>query len=198
MNEFDSKARTWDMDQKHVDRAEAIAAAMLKHVKLSPDMKALEYGAGTGLLSFLLRDEFQSILLMDNSKEMISVCNDKIDFYNAKNIIALYYDLENHDYPGKFDVIFNQMVLHHVKDPSALLQKFQGMLNDHGQLVIADLYEEDGSFHDGDTDVHKGFNPDELLKSLLTKGFSKGNFTECFKVSKNDKLYPVFLLVVKK
>lgn len=198
MSEFDSKARTWDMDQKHVDRARAIAAEMQKHVKLVPGMNALEYGAGTGLLSFLLRDKLQSILLMDNSKEMISVCNEKIDFYNSKNIIALHYDLENHDYPGRFDLIFSQMVLHHVKDPEALLQKFHGMLSDHGQLVIADLYGEDGSFHDGDEDVHKGFNPSELLESLLAKGFSNGSFTECYKVSKNDRLYPIFLLVVEK
>jgi ubiquinone/menaquinone biosynthesis C-methylase UbiE len=41
-------------------------------------MKALEYGAGTGILSFLLSESFSEITLMDNSQEMVNVMHEKV------------------------------------------------------------------------------------------------------------------------
>ncbi len=56
----------------------AIARAMEKTIPLNKHMKALEFGAGTGLLSFLLADRLAEITLMDNSTEMINVIKGKI------------------------------------------------------------------------------------------------------------------------
>ena len=69
MSEFDARAREWDNDQQHVDRSVAIAAEIEKRITFKQGMKALEYGAGTGLLSFLLKDRFAEIVLMDNSRK---------------------------------------------------------------------------------------------------------------------------------
>ena len=194
MSEFDSKAREWDNDQRHVDRAVAIAAEMKKQIPVKSGMRALEYGAGTGLLSFELKDVFQEIVLMDNSQEMIRVCEEKCLFYKTPQIKPLLFDLEHHDYPGKFDMIYNQMVLHHVHEVDLLMDKFSAMLNPGGIIVIADLYSEDGSFHDSDN-VHKGFDPDKLLDVLEEKGFDRGQYTPCYQVKRpNGRDYPVFLL----
>src|SRR5665647_3457833 len=135
MSEFDARAREWDKDKMHMDRSVAIAAELEKMITLNTSMKALEYGAGTGILSFLLKDRFSEITLMDNSREMINVCVEKTEFYKTSNIFPLWFDLEQKYFDGKFDVIYNQMVLHHVNDYEAIVHTFYSMLNAGGYLA---------------------------------------------------------------
>ncbi len=199
MSSFDSRAREWDKDKIHIDRSVAVATELDKLVPLSYSMKALEYGAGTGLLSFLLKDKLSSITLMDNSEEMINVCNEKVKFYEAFHVKPLCFDLEHNDYPEKFDIIYNQMVLHHVNDVEVILHKFYAMINSSGYLAIADLYTEDGSFHGPDVIVHLGFDPNTLAKYLKNIGFRNIEFKTCFEIKREpNKNFPVFLLVAKK
>ena len=199
MSEFDARAREWDKDKMHMDRSVAIAAELEKMIPINPFMKALEYGAGTGLLSFLLRDRFAEITLMDNSQEMIKVCVEKTEFYQTNHILPIWFDLEHKDYNHHFDIIYNQMVLHHVNDYEALIYTFYSMLNPEGYLAIADLYTEDGSFHGPDVNVHLGFDPEKLSEILRVAGFKNIAYQSCFEVKRESGLkYPVFLLVAQK
>jgi len=59
MSSFDSVAHEWDKDKMHMKRSVAIAAELEKMIPLNQSMKALEYGAGTGILSFLLKNRFE-------------------------------------------------------------------------------------------------------------------------------------------
>jgi tRNA (cmo5U34)-methyltransferase len=142
-NEFDLKAREWDKNQMHVERAAAIAQSIEKTIPLNKNMKALEFGAGTGLLSFLLADRLLEITLMDNSTEMVNVAKGKISGQQIDHMKSVMINLEQEDYPEQFDIIFSQMVMHHVNDVSGILKKFYRMLNPGGYLAIADLYMED-------------------------------------------------------
>ena len=199
MSEFDARAREWDKDKMHKDRSVAIAAELEKMIPLNPSMKALEYGAGTGILSFLLKDRFSEITLMDNSQEMIKVCVEKTEYHRTKHIIPLWFDLEHRNFDGKFDIIYNQMVLHHVNDYENIIETFYSMLNQEGYLAIADLYPEDGSFHGIDVKVHLGFDPENLVKILKQSGFKHIEYKTCFEVKRESgEKYPVFLLVAKK
>jgi ubiquinone/menaquinone biosynthesis C-methylase UbiE len=199
MSEFDARAREWDKDKMHMDRSVAIAAELEKMIPLDSSMKALEYGAGTGILSFLLKDKFSEITLMDNSQEMIKVCVEKTKFHKTSNIVPLWFDLEHKDFDGKFDVIYNQMVLHHVNDYQAIIHTFYSLLNAGGYLAIADLYPEDGSFHGPEVKVHLGFDPENLTEILRLAGFKNIEYKTCFEVTRESGLkYPVFLIVAKK
>ena len=199
MSEFDSRAREWDKDKMHTERSVAIAAELQKMIPLDNSMKALEYGAGTGILSFLLKDQFAEITLMDNSIEMIKVCEEKAEFFNASHIIPLFFDLEHKDFKGKFDIVYNQMVLHHVNDVDSMLAKFYALLNPGGYLAIADLYPEDGSFHGAEVKVHLGFDPEKLTGILKQKGFKDTEYKTCFEIKRESgEIYPIFLLVAKK
>src|SRR5512141_111516 len=147
MNDFDQKAQEWDKNKMHLDRTLAVAAKLQKMVTLKPTMKAMEFGAGTGLLSFQLKDRFSEITLMDSSREMLKMAEQKMEASDHSRIKTLLLDLENQDYNGDpFDIIYSQMVLHHVEDTSAIIRKFYHLLTPGGILAIADLYEEDGSF----------------------------------------------------
>jgi len=199
MSEFDARAREWDKDKMHMDRSLAIAAGLDEMIPLEPSMKALEYGAGTGILSFLLKNRFSEITLMDNSTEMIKVCVEKTDYHKTNHILPICFDLEHKDYDGHFDVIYNQMVLHHVVDYESIVGTFYSMLNPGGYLAIADLYPEDGSFHGPDVQVHLGFDPEKLAEILKQIGFKNINYKTCFEVKRESGLkYPVFLLVANK
>ena len=200
MSSFDARAREWDKDKMHMERSLAIAAELEKMIPVNHSMKALEYGAGTGILSFLLKDRFSEITLMDSSTEMIKVCEEKTEFYGTKHIKPLWFDLEHMDYDHHIDIIYNQMVLHHVNNIEAMLGKFYQLLNPGGYLAIADLYTEDGSFHGPDVkDVHLGFEPAGLASTLQSCGFTTTEYRTCFVVKRDSgKSYPIFLLVARK
>ena len=199
MSSFDSRAHEWDKDKMHMERSIAIAAELEKMIPLNPSMKALEYGAGTGILSFLLKDKFAEITLMDSSQEMIKVCEEKVEYHKANHIKPIWYDLEHKAYNEKFDVIYNQMVLHHINDYETMLQTFYTLLNPGGYLAIADLFTEDGSFHGTEVKVHWGFEPQKLAEILKNCGFKNIEYKTCFEIKRESgKKYPIFLLLTKK
>ncbi|HEY3371607.1 MAG TPA: class I SAM-dependent methyltransferase [Prolixibacteraceae bacterium] len=199
MSEFDARARGWDKDKMHMDRSVAIAHSLEEMIPLDGAMKVLEYGAGTGILSFLLKDRFADITLMDSSQEMINVCIEKAEHHQASHLHPLWFDLEHQAFDGTFDLIYNQMVLHHVNDYQALIQTFYAMLNPGGYLAIADLYTEDGSFHEPDVLVHLGFDPEKLSEIFSNAGFIHIEYKTCFEIKRDSgHTYPVFLLVGKK
>jgi ubiquinone/menaquinone biosynthesis C-methylase UbiE len=204
MNEFDIKAAEWDKNPMHWDRSEAIAKEIIKLIPLKNEMTALEYGAGTGITSFLLKDYLKEITLMDNSSEMVKVMNEKIKTTKVKNLKALNFDLEHTDYKGgKFDLIFTQMVLHHVTDTENIIKTFYGLLNPEGYLAIADLYPEDGSFHGEGFSGHKGFDIEKLSKLVQKIGFTNISHRQCFVINKKisdteTKQFEVFLLIANR
>jgi tRNA (cmo5U34)-methyltransferase len=199
-NHFDLAAKDWDKNPMHWERSEAIANLLVKEVPLKQEMKALEYGAGTAILSFMLHEHFTEITLMDSSQEMVKVMNQKIAQTNIKNLKPLLFDLEQSDYTAqKFDLVFTQMVLHHVTDIEGILNKFHQLLNPGGYLAIADLYAEDGSFHGEEFTGHKGFAPEQLAKTLEKLKFGGITHKQCYcinRVQENGKEqgYPIFLL----
>jgi tRNA (cmo5U34)-methyltransferase len=204
MNEFDAKAHEWDLNPMHIERSEAIASHILEMIPLNKNMTALEYGAGSGLLGFLLQQYVNEIVLMDSSQEMVNVMQKKIDSVNEINLKPVYFDLEHYDYSDTvFDLIFSTMVLHHVTDTIKIIGKFYSLLNPGGFLAIADLYKEDGSFHGDGFNGHNGFDVDQLSVVLKFIGFNEIRHKLCYTVTKtiaNGKQseFPVFLMVAKK
>ncbi len=204
MSEFDNKAAEWDKNPMHWDRSEAIANEIKALLPLNKEMRALEYGAGTGITSFLLKDLLKEITLMDNSTEMVKVMNGKISASQVKNMRAMNFDLENTDFnDGTFDLIFTQMVLHHVININNIFKRFYRLLNKDGYLAIADLYTEDGSFHGDGFNGHLGFDIGDLTSILIKNNFHTISHKECFvidrKISETEsRQFPVFLLIAKK
>jgi len=204
MNDFDIKAAEWDKNPMHWDRSEAIANEIKSLIPLRKEMKALEYGAGTGITSFLLKDHLKEITLMDNSTEMVKIMNEKIGESNVKNMKAMNFDLEHQDYTeGAFDLIFTQMVLHHVGNVENIISRFSNLLVPGGYIAIADLYSEDGSFHGEGFDGHKGFDPEKLSALLHKNKFSETAHFNCFTINKKisesvSKPFGVFLLTARK
>jgi ubiquinone/menaquinone biosynthesis C-methylase UbiE len=204
MNEFDIKAAEWDKNPMHWDRSVAIAEEIKRLIPLKKEFSALEYGAGTGITSFLLKDYLKEITLMDNSVEMVRITEEKIAATQVKNIKVLNFDLEQNEYDaGTFNLIFTQLVLHHVKDIETIINRFYTLLNPGGYLAIADLYEEDGSFHGEGFNGHNGFNIKNLISILNKCNFKYLSHKTCFvidrKISETEtKQFEVFILIASR
>jgi len=202
---FDKMAQEWDNDPQKIERAAVFAKEINDFIQPNKKLNALEFGCGTGLLSFKLKDFFKTITLADNSEGMINVLKEKIDKAGIKNFIPLLIDMFERDiqFP-KIDVIYTLMTLHHMPDISKTLKEFNSILEPNGFLCIGDLVKEDGSFHshEDDFDGHNGFDKDELSGILLKIGFKLAYYKECFVIEKmvDEKVYkyPLFIMICKK
>jgi ubiquinone/menaquinone biosynthesis C-methylase UbiE len=200
---FDSKARQWDDNPVFQERGLKIAQAIRRAVPLHPGMSALDYGCGTGLLSFPLKHELGAILMADSSGGMLEVVAEKIAAQNVANMTTLQLDLLVDPPPAqRFDLIVTSMTLHHVPDTDHILRVFHGMLNPGGYLCVADLDQEDGSFHGPEVDVHHGFDRADLGQRAARAGFADIQFQAVFSIAKEHESgareYPVFLMAARR
>ena len=198
---FGERAKTWDDDPTKTARAEVVAAEIRAHVPLAAGMIGLEYGCGTGLLSFMLHGELQRITLADSSSGMLQVLQEKIDVSGVANMHPLKLDLTTDPLPtDRFDVIFSLMTFHHISDTGKILRDLYALLTEPGYLCIADLDSEDGSFHSADFDVHTGFDREALGQMARQAGFREIVFSTVFTISKGQprKDFSVFLMIARK
>jgi 2-polyprenyl-3-methyl-5-hydroxy-6-metoxy-1,4-benzoquinol methylase len=198
---FDAQALKWDANPAFIERGEKLAQAIRQAVALDAHMCALDYGSGTGLLSFPLKDEIGSILLADSSSGMLEVAGKKIAEQGVRNMTTLKLDLlSDPPPPQRFDLIYTSMTLHHVPDTDNILRIFHDLLNPGGSLCIADLDQEDGSFHGPEIDVHHGFERAELSHRAEHAGFEGIRFQTVFSIAKEQETgtrdYPVFLMTL--
>lgn len=95
MIDFDSKARAWDGNPVFQARADKIAAAIRAAIPLNTSMHALDYGCGTGMLSFPLKDALGHITLKDSSAGMLEVLREKIAALGVGNMSVRQADLSS-------------------------------------------------------------------------------------------------------
>lgn len=200
---FDTQAKDWDTDPKKTERAIAFADEITNYIKPNKTWNALEFGCGTGLLSFQLKNYFNTITLTDTSVGMLNVLKDKIKKSNITNFKPLQIDvLEDNINIEPFNVIYTLMTLHHITNLNKILSIFNSLLKTNGYLCIADLVKEDGSFHYEypDFDGHNGFDKKDLSEFLTANGFKVEYYNICFEIKKEseNKTYPLFLMICKK
>jgi len=201
---FDDYAKTWDTD-KRINRAKIIADEISNSIDINKNYSAMEFGCGTGRVSFNLYDKLKKITLIDSSKGMIDILNSKINKYKVNNMVTNNLDIsDENSLDIKFDVIYNSMVLHHIHNTSLIIKNFYELLNKDGYLCIVDLDEEDGSFHKDqpDFDGYNGFDHEELKNILSRAGFNDIESNTFFydeKIIDGQKVnYSLFLMKARK
>ena len=196
---FDERASEWDDDPKKIWRSQKTAEAMRQAGAIRPGMKAFEYGCGTGLLSFELKDELAAITLTDTSEGMLEVLQRKIAASGAQHMQALKHDLLTEAAPaGSFDLAYSLLTLHHVPDTDGVLRRLRDLLNPGGVLCIGDLDTEDGSFPGPEETVHHGFDRDARARQAEAAGFAKVRFDPVCELSKKGRQYPMFLMTAER
>ncbi|PKP10114.1 MAG: class I SAM-dependent methyltransferase [Bacteroidetes bacterium HGW-Bacteroidetes-4] len=202
---FDAAAQNWDSDLQKVERAKVLAQYISDFVQGKNLNKALEFGCGTGLLSFHLKDAFPLIDLADTSEGMIEVLKKKISDNSLSHFKPILLEAKPAFQPAAYDMVYSLMTLHHIENLDAVFNDFYRMLKPGGYLCIADLVKEDGDFHNSEDSkhVHHGFEKEQLLKQLKVHGFEEMVFQEFFFINKTteqgkQKNFPLFFLIVQK
>ena len=191
---FDRRAATWDASDRRQALAQAVADAIQEHIPLRGNMRLLDFGAGTGLLTRRLAPFVGSVTAVDTSANMLKKLTEVLP-----NAAIHQGDIIEYDSNEAFDLIVSSMTMHHIRDIDALLAKLYNLLTPGGHIALADLAEEDGSFHDhGNEGVHHyGFNCDTLKKRAKNAGFKDIDCSIVHTVVKTKGEYPIFLLTAK-
>ena len=196
---FDDQAAAWDDDPAKVARAAAVARAVSATITLGPSVRLLEYGAGTGLVTEALQEQVGHLVLADTSAGMRQAIDAKIDSGALRAAEVWDLDLTTSPVPaehhGAFDLLVTVMVLHHIADLPPVLARFAELLAPGGHLCIADLEQEDGSFHGEGFAGHHGFERPALAAQLGAAGFRDVSIEDCTEMEKGGNTYQVFLAI---
>lgn len=203
---FSSQAENWDTPER-ISRGNEVAFAMKKALELSserPLKKGLEFGCGTGLVGFSLKDEIQDLSLVDTSQGMIEVVKRKALEFSVPHVKGYCADLIHENFEPQ-DLIFSSMSLHHIKDLHPVLEKFSQLIKIGGRLCLVDLdLDPNGLFHLGEENFHghDGFDQQALGEELKKYGFKvtqSYTFFKSEKVKNNCRVpYSLFILVAEK
>lgn len=203
-NYFDSLASSWDQDPMKIERSRT-TAEYCKKAPLKVKKRLLDFGGGTGLLSVYLHDSFDQITIVDTSEEMLRVAQEKIQEAKIPNIKTLKINNDISEVDGNCSTIITLMTLHHISDVDEFFNSASKFLDSHGALIIADLYQEDGSFHKHvqEFNGHNGFEIQELSKKLENAGFEVVQVCKYFEIKKKinpdeERTFPLFFLVAEK
>ncbi len=195
MSNFNERAKDWDTESK-IERSNAIARSIKNNIKLDENMNILDFGCGTGLLIFPLIEKVGAVHGIDLSPNMLDILKEKgKDYKNLTTELTGIFEITS-----TFDLIMSSMVMHHIEDITKLAKKLYDSLNPNGVIAIADLMKEDGSFHGSLDGIYfLGFSNDFLEEIFKDAGFKEVKIVEnIFIIEKNEKKYPLFLLIGKK
>lgn len=162
---FDAMANNYDTSER-MEIAKIASNAICEFVIDGKNKSAIDFGCGTGLIGMNLIKDFQSMVFLDSSKNMIEQINQKIAQFNIRNAEALCCDFETGFQADLHaDYIFMVQVLLHIDDIEPVLSRLYKVLNPEGHLLIVDFDKNEAVISDK---VHNGFDQKEL-RSLMTK-----------------------------
>ncbi len=194
---FNEKSKEWDKNEIVQGISSAVGDTILQQIALQPDMVVMDFGAGTGLISSQVAPQVKTIVAVDISQAMLEKLQSKPALQGKVEIVC--QDILQQPLAQSFDLIISAMAMHHVENTDLLIQRFYEHLKPGGQLALADLDAEDGSFHEAGTEgvYHLGFERDALIKKFQQHGFRDVNMVTAHEVNK-EKSYPIFLLTAIK
>ena len=167
-DKFDSIANSYDNPER--TRIAMVASDAIKeYLGDTRSKSAIDFGCGTGLVGMNLVNEFESLLFMDTSENMLDIVKKKITDVGALNARTLCFDFESSSQPDlRADYIFMAQVLLHIQDYEAVLAKLHAVLNDEGHLLIVDFNKNDKVVSEL---VHNGFDQEQLKALMLKIGY---------------------------
>ena len=164
---FVTRAADWDSPDK-TNMSKKFADELISLINPLPDWKALEIGAGTGLVGLQIEPLVRTIVMEDTSESMLHILKQKLNGNSKVEILhgeVADYKLQD------IDLIFTNMAFHHIPDIEKTLQHLASITKTGAWIVIGDLVTEDGSFHHFEPIPHKGFDTSALSVQFVQAGF---------------------------
>ena len=167
IDNFASRAAEWDSAEK-IGMTDIFVSEMLRNVMLDKKWKALEIGAGTGLVGLRILQGVDSVVFEDTSESMLNVLKRKVSENDSVEIIhGEVFDYKKQD----INLIFSCMAFHHLPDIDKALKHLWQITVPNAVIVIGDIRSEDGSFHRFEPIPHRGFDTHQLAEQFKKAGF---------------------------
>jgi ubiquinone/menaquinone biosynthesis C-methylase UbiE len=167
IDSFASRASEWDSPEK-VRMTQIFVQELLSNVVLKSDWKALEVGAGTGLVGLQILSKVNSMVFEDTSQSMLEVLKSKISEDAAVEIVhGEVFSYQRQD----IDLVFSCMAFHHIPDIDKALTHLYEITTPNATIVVGDIRSEDGSFHRFEAIPHRGFETKQLSEQFEKAGF---------------------------
>ena len=195
---FKHKASEFDSNPIPQQLSAGIGACMLDNVPLSEALAVMDFGAGTGLITAQVASRVGRVTCVDISQSMLERLAAKEALQGKVEIVC--QDILTQPLDQQFDLIVSAMAMHHIEDTGLLMRQLARHLRHGGRVALADLDEEDGSFHPENTEgvYHAGFNREKLREILERSGFGDVRFFDAHSVAREGREYPVFLVLATK
>src|ERR1700709_475852 len=169
---FRQKGADWD-EMRALDLpAQAVEDALLSLVPPGPEGRLLDIGTGTGRVLELLAPRVRQALGVDASKAMLALARSRLSgpgFAHCAVRLADMYRLPLLD--TSFDIVVQQMVLHHAEDPAGAVLEATRVLVPGGRLLVIDLAAHERTDLTGKL-AHRwsGFSDDAMNRILTDAG----------------------------
>lgn len=195
---FNQAAAEWDKGDTRQNIAQAVFDTIASRIALKSDMDILDFGCGTGLLSFKIAPMVRTVTGVDLSEKML----EQLEAKNTESVhvTPLCCDIMESPLEQTFHEIVSSMAMHHVEDLSKLFETFYRHVRRDGFIAVADLEAEDGTFHThGNEGVHHfGFEREKLRRIIEQAGFAHVRFHHAYTVEKEERDYPIFVVTAMK
>jgi ubiquinone/menaquinone biosynthesis C-methylase UbiE len=167
-DKFEMIASSYDTSER-VHIAKVSSDAIREYLVDANNKNAIDFGCGTGLVGMNLLNEFNSILFLDTSQNMINQIKQKIADLHVQNADTLCFDFEKENRSDAHaDYIFMAQVLLHINDVEFVLSRLYDVLNPGGHLIIVDYNKNEEIVSDM---VHNGFDQDKLIGLMKNIGY---------------------------
>ncbi|WP_342558524.1 class I SAM-dependent methyltransferase [Metasolibacillus sp. FSL K6-0083] len=166
---FEMIASSYDTSER-TEIAKLAANAIRERLVNATTKDAIDFGCGTGLVGMYLLNDFQSVLFLDASQNMVKQIQQKITEFDIQNASTLCVDIENESTKNlQVDCIFMAQVLLHIENTEFVLSKLYEMLKADGHLFIVD-FDKNGNITSDM--VHNGFEQKRLAELLAKIGYN--------------------------
>ncbi|MDD2781323.1 class I SAM-dependent methyltransferase [Sulfuricurvum sp.] len=195
---FNQAAGGWDKGDMRQTIAHSVFQTISSRISLLNNMSIMDFGAGTGLLSFKIAPMVKTVVGVDLSDKMLEQLTSKNS--DKLSVQAICQDILEEPLQEQFHGIVSSMAMHHVEDTASLFESFHKHLKRDGFVAIADLEAEDGTFHThGNDGVHHfGFDRESLRETIENAGFEHVRFHHAYTVEKEEQNYPIFVVTATK
>ncbi|MEA3553008.1 MAG: class I SAM-dependent methyltransferase [Campylobacterota bacterium] len=197
-NRFDTLAQQWDSKPQRVESAMKFVDYIKSNINRDiASFNILDYGSGSGLVSFGFAEDVSSITGLDYSIGMVDRYNQKAKILEFNHLNAKQHNINEEDLEhNQYDLVVTNMTMHHIKDISNFIKILKNSLTKGGSLYISDLITEDGKFHSKGNDgvEHLGFDEETLYEEFIKYGFKNIEFKILQTIKKEQGNYPIFVI----